>query len=177
MKKKSTIWSFRVDNYESLNSEILECISSVPPNRSDVSIDKIYNSDYDSDSKLRKIYGDIFLKYGQGGWIEEVQRHYRVSEMNVEDMWFHQYVKGDVFNMHFHPKSNISFIYYVELPETSAVTEFFYVEEQEIVQPNVQEGDILFFPSYYPHRSPLISSDSRKTILSGNISFYRVLSI
>jgi len=36
---------------------------------------------------------------------------------------------------------------------------------------DVKEGDILFFPTFLVHRSPIIKSNLRKTIISSNISF------
>ena len=169
---KDSIWTYRLNDSEFLNKEILKVIASAPSHRSDIGCDKIGNSDYDlEDRSLSSSYGNLFFDFAEP-WVKAVNEHYHTSEFRVEGFWFHQYVTGDIFNFHVHPKCNLSFIYYVELPDKSATTEFYHVERDEVFQPDVSEGDIVIFPSYYPHRSPLITSASRKTILSGNISLY-----
>ena len=56
---------------------------------------------------------------------------------------------------------NFSNVYYLECPD-SYVTEFkdFNIE--------CKEGDILSFPAFLPHRSPIIDKEERKTVIAFN---------
>jgi hypothetical protein len=78
-------------------------------------------------------------------------------------MWFHQYNKGSFFDWHTHPQSNYSAVYFVELPSDELATEIHGVKK---LKP--REGDLLVFPGFLPHRSPVNNTDSRKTIISMN---------
>jgi len=84
-------------------------------------------------------------------------------EYKISNMWFHQYNKGSFFDWHTHPQSNYSAVYYVELPSNELVTEIYGVKHL-----TPQEGDLLIFPGFLPHRSPINNTDSRKTIISFN---------
>ena len=49
--------------------------------------------------------------------------------------------------------------------------EFFDPVSKTKFQPDVEEGDIVVFPSYLPHRSKFINSDREKIIVSFNFNF------
>jgi hypothetical protein len=97
-------------------------------------------------------------------------KKYCVKTSKITNFWFQQYTNNDLHDWHYHGDSNISFIYYVELPDSKYSTEFFDIESREIFKPEVSEGDIIVFPSHIPHRSPRIESNTRKTIISWNMS-------
>jgi len=67
------------------------------------------------------------------------------------------------------PKS-LSNVYFVELPSKSLGTEILNHGKLDL-----NEGDLLTFPAYLYHRSPVNVTEERKTIISfnSNISEYR----
>lgn len=182
----TSIWGCPIPNSEELNSKLLKWIDSQPKNAGDSELgDRISNSDYyghfnfktDEErierAKKNQEYYDILKPYFEP-WFQYIQEYYAVTHFKIDGVWFHQYENGDQFTWHFHPESNISFVYFVELPDPSFVTEFFLVETKKVYQPPLKTGDMLVFPSYMPHRSPKITSNDRKTIISGNLSLYNV---
>lgn len=86
----------------------------------------------------------------------------------IEEFWFQQYVTGNAHGWHTHG-SNFTGVYYLELDEASPKTEIIEPSRQnkKIVM-DVNEGDILMFPSYVIHRAPVIENNIRKTIVSFN---------
>ena len=84
-------------------------------------------------------------------------------EYKISNMWFHQYNKESFFDWHTHPQTNYSAVYFVELPSDELATEIYGVKK---LKP--REGDLLVFPGFLPHRSPVNNTDSRKTIISLN---------
>lgn len=92
------------------------------------------------------------------------------SELNyqvfVDIMWFHQMNKGDYDNWHNHFGCQWIGVYYIDLPEGEATELMDF--EGNVFQPEVQEGDLLIFPSGYLHRSP--PCNNRKTIVAFNFS-------
>ena len=60
--------------------------------------------------------------------------------------------------------------YLLELDDCRHSTEFIDIERNETFQLDVEEGDVIIFPSYIIHRSPLIRSNNRKTTIAVNIN-------
>ena len=85
------------------------------------------------------------------------------SSKNVTP-WFQQYTQNTAFGWHQH-NGHWACVYYVELPEMSEATEFLNYDIP------LKEGQIIFFPTFLIHRSPIIKSNTRKTIIATNLDF------
>ena len=83
--------------------------------------------------------------------------------IEFQGCWFQQYNKGSDFSYHNHPGSHFAGIYYIELPDSP--TEFLGFDS-----PTINEGQLLVFPSYLVHKSPVNNSDERKTVVAFNFS-------
>jgi len=168
---RESIWTMPVEQHYKLKELMLSEIESIGSNPFDEGADKINNTDYYlHKSPQEKQYAHTFFEYAYN-MMDLIYNRYGVSSIEVTDIWFQQYVNGDTHAWHVHPKTSVGFIYFVELPDSKYSTEFYHVEKDTVVKPEVSEGEIIIFPGYYPHRSPRITSDCRKTIISGNISF------
>ena len=60
--------------------------------------------------------------------------------------------------------------YLLELPDSRYCTDFIDSESNKRFQLSVCEGDVIIFPSYTIHRSPIIKSDIRKTTIAINLN-------
>ncbi len=89
----------------------------------------------------------------------------------VHEMWFQQYKLNDFHGWHLHGR-NFTGVYYVDFSEKlkQKGTEFINIgnPKNKFVL-DVEEGDIIIFPSNIWHRSPKIKSNSIKAIISYNI--------
>ena len=85
-------------------------------------------------------------------------------------VWFQQYYNNDFHGWHMHGNSSISMSYLLELDDRKYSTEFIDIERNTTFQLDVEEGDVIIFPSYTIHRSPLIRGDSRKTTIAINLN-------
>ena len=87
---------------------------------------------------------------------------------DITGVWYQQYYPGDVHELHIHPKCMFSCVYYVELPIVESQTQFSL--SGKTIKLDVQEGDLIIFPSIIPHKSPMYigSSSERKTVISFN---------
>ena len=116
---------------------------------------------------VKRTYGDLFKhilkpivkQHGASMGLKYDKR----LESNLP--WFQQYLQGSDFGWHQHD-GHFAVVYYVELPDSSESTDFLQYGQFE-----VKEGDILLFPTFMVHRSPEITSNKRKTIISTNISY------
>lgn len=114
------------------------------------------------DNILFEFNNIICEKYGLRATGTETPQH---PNQEIQ-YWYQQYFKGSSFGWHQH-SGHWAFVYYVELENTSDSTEFLNYGTF-----NVSEGDIIYFPTFLVHRSPTIASDTRKTIIAGNLKFY-----
>jgi hypothetical protein len=88
---------------------------------------------------------------------------------SIVSMWFQQYASGDTHGWHIHD-SNFSCVYFLELPENSSATELINpFNQSDLITPAVKEGDVVMFPSFVMHRSPLLKQ-GRKTSIAFNIN-------
>lgn len=86
----------------------------------------------------------------------------------LQEIWFQQYYEGSGHGWHTH-SSNLTNVYYLELPENSSKTQIISPYDQKtIIELDVQEGDIVTFPSFVVHRGPKNNSSMKKTIISYN---------
>lgn len=173
---RDQVWKYKVESHDSIKTDILYEIDRSPGMKMVEDRDSIFKADYTSGDSLHnrpyfKIFENAIIDF-----FDVVQDHYCVSIFDVTNMWYQQYHKNDIHDWHFHPETSIGFVYLLELPDPKYSTEFFDINERKRFQLECEEGDILVFPGYAPHRSPLIDSDCRKTIISGNLSFLRIYS-
>jgi hypothetical protein len=93
----------------------------------------------------------------------------------LNQLWFQQYTFQNIHNWHCHG-GNYTGVYYLEFDKQSPKTEILYPNNlNEAFTINVEEGDIIIFPCYFIHRSGKIVNNKRKTIISFNIDFDRIL--
>jgi hypothetical protein len=88
---------------------------------------------------------------------------------HIKNLWFQQYTKNDTHAWHIH-SDHYTGVYYLEFPKKSTKTEIVdhFNKKTKI---NAKEGDIVIFPSFLVHRSPIIKHNVIKTIISFNIEF------
>ena len=96
----------------------------------------------------------------------------------INKVWYQTYKNNHIHNWHTH-HSNFTGVYYLKMPtiNTSTYTQFLYPSSLEnAFSIEVQEGDMVFFPAYFIHRSPSLQSkeDEEKVIISWNLDFNRV---
>lgn len=95
-------------------------------------------------------------------------------DCQINDIWFQQYHNNDTHGWHTHG-SNFTGVYYLNLPAEAPKTQIVNPFNQEqILVPDVQEGDILIFPSYVIHRAPKVREHINKTIVSFNCNFDKI---
>tara|TARA_Y100001970_G_scaffold293985_1_gene445369 strand:+ start:4560 stop:5096 length:537 start_codon:yes stop_codon:yes gene_type:complete len=171
---KSQVWKHTLKNHSKIKDYLLKEFEKTPKNKFDDGIDLIERTDYYQKSDLQsRPYFAKFHLYAKD-FYDEMVNHYCLNEFNIRNGWFQQYKKKGTHHWHFHGGSNLSFVYYIELDDKRNSTEFYDLENRKIFQLDIKEGDIAVFPSYIPHRSPVIETDNRKTIISCNVNFMAV---
>jgi len=150
---------------ESINSPV----DTFPVDELKQERDVISNADYFSDTENRP-YMDVLLE--QTSFIQTMTRVFNdlgFTDAKIGTHWFQQYNQNDNHAWHTHGACNWAIVYYVELPDGAPPTLLYDTHTEEIIEPDVSEGDIIIFPSNTPHTSPPNTVNGRKTIIAMNV--------
>ena len=156
----------KIKNYQEINLKILSLIDKIPNNPIIENNDNIKHSDYNLPKGFKREYLEYFFEVIKPYFIEMCLKLH-TKKIQISRAWFQQYTKNCEHRWHTHPQCNFTNVYFVELPFKSLATEI--LNHPNL---NLNEGDLLTFPAYYFHRSPLNLSEKRKTIISFNSDVY-----
>lgn len=162
-----TVVSF--ENHSKIKDTLLEDIEKPYPKI--ISYDHhISKSDY-YDNNQNSTYKKIFLDHLLDE-MKDISKFFNFEKFVIHNIWFQQYTSQDSHPWHNHAGCQYTCIYYLELSKDSPVTQFINpINENNVFQIEVKEGDILIIPSVIKHQSPPSKSTNRKTIISFNLSF------
>ena len=120
-----------------------------------------------------------WIKYVRSGLQEHLlmfAQELGYKNIYIMKMWYQQYGYKDLHNWHIHG-GNYTGVYYLEYDDTCPLTEFVYPNNMEkSFSIESEEGDMLFFPCFLIHRSPMSQSKNRKSIISWNLDFEEIQS-
>jgi len=160
------MWIVKFKKHKSLKNKILKLIDAMP--------NVVYEthkgttatkSDWNLPSDFKRDYLDLFYKEINSLMLQTAKK-FKCMNWRIHNAWFMQYKENDKHAWHTHPRTNLSGVYYLELPKKELITEF---KDKKV---KTEEGDILIFPSYMLHRSPANKTKERKTVISFNCDFY-----
>lgn len=154
---------FKVEDHDYWKPRLLESIQKMIDDNNIQLNEKGYYYDFNIPKAPRtydKLVEQVLYPY-----VSELSEMYGLQYDKHSTYWFQQYLQSSDFGWHQH-NGHWACVYYLELPEMSEVTEFL-----NYGQFDVEEGDVIFFPTFLVHRSPTIKSNLRKTIIATNVDF------
>jgi hypothetical protein len=156
---------FKVDNYLSIKNEMLKDIDEL--NGSE--LHSVSKTDWSIPSNVPRKYFDNLTTFIKTKYYPYFVNEFGASGISINNIWFQQYYHNSKHDWHCHPGNHFSNIYYLELPDGSLKTEFKNpLNINEIITFDVHEGDLLTFPAWYAHRSPINIINKRKTVVVFN---------
>jgi|MGYP003624362450 hypothetical protein len=120
-------------------------------------------SRYDPDRKWLQILNDPLYAH-----LDKWNNDMGYSSYGITEIWFQQYAHLGRHAWHTH-SSNFTNVYYVNLPSGGGQTEWIDPITKRVCTFDVNEGDIVTFPSWVVHRAPQNDSTEVKTIISWNL--------
>ena len=154
----------QIPNFEIFKTDTLDAIKSM--NRYSINGvgQNISNTDWHLDPNMyRPYWNTICPEINRHN--NRLQRKLNLHSITTGKFWFQQYETGDYHSWHTHNGSTFSNVIYIELGTNSPKTSFLYMNKEYTV--NVNEGEILTFPSFLAHGSKP-NTGARKTIVSFN---------
>ena len=159
---------FKLDTHQEIKPIILESINSFTIKTIKNKQDSISRTDWQINKYVPRTYFKHLDPFIQTTYFEFV-KSMGASKLNINNIWFQQYQINDTHNWHCHPGTHFSNIYYLELPEDAPRTEFKHpFNINKTFSFDIKEGDVLTFPGWYVHSSPVVKSDTRKTVVVFN---------
>jgi hypothetical protein len=156
----------KIENFKEINKQLLSLIDKIPNNPLVEYNDNITHTDFNLPKNFKREYLEYFIEHIKPYFIE-ICAKLHTKRIEISNAWFQQYTKNSIHQWHTHPNANFTNVYFIELPSKSLATEI--LNHPNL---NLNEGDLLTFPAYYHHRSPINLSEERKTIISFNSNIY-----
>tara|TARA_R100001224_G_C3940283_1_gene122037 strand:- start:67 stop:624 length:558 start_codon:yes stop_codon:yes gene_type:complete len=154
---------YSVPNFLNYKFKILELIHNIP----ETPFENISHSDWDITKNMKRNYQSYIQKNIFKGFAEHLRTTNKFKEVTINSMWFQVYKQGDFHFKHTHPQCHFTNIFFIQLPNNEVKT-MIRTPEKNLSQLQFKEGDIITFPSYYEHESPINNSGKDKVIVSFN---------
>ena len=139
-------------------------------------LSKISNTDWSESFDLERPYVKTFIEMLTSLPYKHLHKTDKNAhkEIKIHNVWYNQYLKGDTHSWHTHGECQFTNIYFLELNNSKHSTQIFDGHSNEMFEHQFKEGDLVSFPSFFPHRSDTINTDERKTVIAFNTSFLNI---
>lgn len=164
---------YKIPNFIFLKKKLIDLILNSRYINIDSKGEKISLSDYNISREKDRNYCDYLITNILNDFIKNFCLSNNIEKLSISDLWFQVYKKGDYHSLHTHPECNFTNIIYVSLPHEQIKTKLFNLKRKQIYLP-VAEGDILTFPGYFPHESPINNLEQEKIIISFNSNIGKI---
>jgi|TARA_Y100000816_G_scaffold290730_1_gene280154 hypothetical protein len=155
-----TIYS--VPNFEKHRVKFLELIYKIPETK----YKDISHTDWEIPRSMRREYVEYFNENIYQGYRDNLCKENQFKDFEISNMWFQVYREGDKHETHTHPHAHFTNVFYINLPDKKLTTEIRKINH------DCKEGDIITFPAYYEHGSPINTNKQPKVIISFNINIF-----
>jgi len=153
----------KIKNHSKIKTKLLKYIKNIP-NNSLKDSGSVSHTDWNLASSYKEEYANLFLSMIQDE-LNNLMEQFKAKQFIIGNIWFQQYVKKDYHDWHCHSNAHFANVYFLELPSGSLGTEILNHKKLKL-----KEGDLLTFPAYYFHRSPINLTNKRKTVIAFNSS-------
>ena len=160
---KTPVFKQSIKNNKIIKEKLLEWFEKEPIKSfgTDYNVSKTdWEKSYDMSRPYVKFLMKEFTPY-----INNIGEVLKAEKCSIFDMWYQQYYKNDSHSWHNHGVTNWANIYFIELPDET------HTEFKDFEVKDIKEGDLLTFPAYKFHRSPINKTNERKTIVSFNSNY------
>jgi hypothetical protein len=164
---RNLVNKFTFNNHLNIKNTLLELIEKAPSMNINDNCDQISKSDFYI-KDFKKEYADFVTPHIKD-FLTVSLKSFNIGGFMIKNIWFQQYRKNDIHKWHTHPNSHFACVYYVDMPDNNQKTLIKEFGSDELIKYDANEGDIIMFPAFLSHSSPVINSDNRKTIISFNL--------
>ena len=158
------VYKSKVANHNEVKKQLLEMFDKIPKNSINIQNENIVHTDWSIPAEIDREYGSLFLELIKPH-MTKITKDLKCSDYEVQNFWFQRYEHKNYHSWHIHPRAHFANVYFVECPKGFS-TKFMHFDKE------CNEGDIISFPAFLPHSSPVITENTMKTIISFNTSIH-----
>lgn len=161
-------FKYKIKDHKLIKDSILSSINNMPEkslfveNHSNIS-----KVDWEIPREHSREYL-IFLEPYLFNYMDILVQNTKYDTWEIHNIWFQQYEQSASHGWHVHTNCQFTNVYYLELPSDTPKTQIVNPFTKKVIHLDVEEGDIITFPSFIIHKAPIVKSNSRKTIISFN---------
>ena len=115
----------------------------------------------------KRPYVNYFVKNIFNDYAKHFCRYFKIKKIELVDIWFQIYKKGDYHLLHTHESAHFANVFYINLPHKKLKTKVYSLKQKEL-KFKCKEGDIVSFPAFYRHGSSINNYEEEKIIISFN---------
>ena len=160
---------YKVNNFKEHKNKLINLINKIPKTYLKDQKQKISHTDWQIPKTMKREYFEYFLKNIFEDFVKNLCYKFDVQSIELINLWFQIYKKGDFHNLHRHANSHFTNVFFINLPNKNLKTKI-YSLEKNIIDVSIEEGDILSFPGFLKHESLINPYEEEKIIISFNIN-------
>lgn len=161
------ISKYKVKNFQEHKKNIINLIFKIPQTILVSKHERIFHTDWEIPNTMQKEYREYFEKNIMEDFFNDFKSKFNFEEVELDNLWFQVYAKNDFHGIHTHAKANFTNVFYLQLPSDSVKTD---IMNMDIM---VEEGEILTFPAFLKHQSPINKNKAFKIIISFNTNIIK----
>ena len=157
----------KIKEHKKIKEMIIKEINNTQQN----SFENITSTDWMTPSNIERTYFKKYIKKIIDQYYVQIAKklnlyNFNITKLITHNWWFQIYNKNSSHNWHTHRSCHFTNVYFLELPKNHLATEI-----KGHRKLNIKEGDLITFPAYWPHRSPINNTNKQKIIISFNTSY------
>jgi hypothetical protein len=163
----------RLVQHDQVKEQLLTLIDEMPTSCIDHDNgldDVISKTDWNLDDTVREKYLDLVKPILISHTVDEFKK-FNSTGIAFGNFWFQQYNHLDTHDWHIHGKCHWTNVYFLELPDKNLKTQIQNFDRSSLINYQATEGDVVSFPSFLYHKSPVNNTLFRKTIISFNTNY------
>jgi len=158
---------YKIPNFLKHKENLIHLIFKIPQTYLQNNSESISHTDWQITKNMKREYQEYFMTHIFKDFAKSFGSKYKFNKILCTSIWFQVYAKNDFHITHTHPQCNFSNVLYIELPNNNLITNIHDLNDNKI-DINIEEGNIITFPSFYRHNSPKNTTDKSKIVISFN---------
>lgn len=160
----------RMPNHDHIQDDLIRQIRSARSHSIDAEDERVSFTDLRFRNEHRP-WIDTFYK-NIDPYLIDFSKQYMHRDFTISNCWFMRYQRGDFSDWHVHENSSWASVYFLKLPSPSIKTSLLSFGDRSLIPlDEVQEGDIISFPSCMIHCSKPNPFDEEKIVIAFNTDF------
>lgn len=183
------IWSSKIENYQTVNDNMLNYITDLQKKDSDGVIKSNFKGWHSKNFDMKDVEPKNFIeeiKTNINTVINDMDWDLQTQEVKISNMWAIINTKGSLNQKHHHSNSDLSAAYYVSAEKNCGDIIFYDPRPARVYKhpiaknPNIlnatinsispEPGMLILFPSYLEHSVNPNLSDHKRIVISFNLS-------